>query len=422
LKPQNSGYYIRKTFSKLENMNPFVKKLAAIASKKSRTIIGLMSGTSLDGLDIALCRISGSGENTVVELLEFCTKVYNEDLIKRLRSISSVRQVDMGEVCREHTMLATHHSQLILEALDDWGVSPGDIDCIGSHGQTIYHLPARDQHGVSNPVNSTFQIGDGDHIAARTGILTISDFRQKHTAFGGEGAPMAGLVDRILFGDKTESRVLLNIGGIGNYTWLPADNQKGLGPFTTDTGPGNTLIDSLAKTCFQKPYDEDGQIAASGKINRKLLRALLEDPWFGKERAKSTGPEYFNLEWILKRAGEAGVDVEKIPPADRLATVTELTAITIAENIRKEVDGFDDSVIYLSGGGAHNRHLVSRIKEHLNETIVRNLSEFGYDPDAKEAMIFAVLANEMLAGEGFEFENGEGTVRKLNFGKISFPR
>jgi anhydro-N-acetylmuramic acid kinase len=402
-------------------MNPSIKKLAAIAAQERRTIIGLMSGTSLDGLDIALCNISGSGKHTRVNLTHFVTKSYSEYHKSHLKKISSVEKVSLAELCWQHTWLAAYHAELILEALSGWGISPEDVDCIGSHGQTIYHLPARDQKGFPRSLNSTLQIADGDQIASRTGILTISDFRQKHTAHGGEGAPMAALVDRILFGDETESRILLNIGGIGNYTWLPADSQSDLSSFTTDTGPGNTLIDNLAYIYFQKPFDEDGMIASSGNINRKLLRALLEDPWFGKEETKSTGPEYFNYEWVSKRAEKAGSNLKKIRADDQLATVTELSAHTIAENIREHVPGYEECTIYISGGGAHNQHLVSRIKEHLGRTVVRDFSELGYDPDAKEAMIFAVLANEMLAGEGFDFENDEGSVHKLNFGKISFP-
>ncbi|PWN08080.1 anhydro-N-acetylmuramic acid kinase [Rhodohalobacter mucosus] len=402
-------------------MNPSFKNLTAIAGKRSRTIIGLMSGTSLDGLDIALCRISGSGADTAVHLIKFCTKKYAAELRERLRSISSVKLADMQELCKQHTGLAAYHAELILEALSEWETEPEDVDCIASHGQTVYHLPARVQrHGIKS-LNSTLQIGDGDQIAARTGILTISDFRQKHTAHGGEGAPMAALVDRILFGDEKESRILLNIGGIANYTWIPAERQGEYDSFTTDTGPGNTLIDTLSNRYFQKMFDKEGLLAASGKINRDLLDALFSDPWFNESAPKSTGPEYFHYAWMAVRAEQAGLSLNKIPPVDQLATVTELTARTIAQNIRENVPEYEECAIYVSGGGAHNGYLVSRMKEHVVNTTVHDFSELGFDPDAKEAMIFAVLANEMLAGEGFDFERGDGSIQKLNFGKISFP-
>ncbi len=402
-------------------MNPSIKKLAAIAGQESRTIIGLMSGTSLDGLDIALCNISGSGQQTMADLTHFVTKPYSEYHKSHLKKISSVEKVAMAELCWQHTWLAAYHAELILEALSEWGIDPDDVHCIASHGQTIYHLPARDQQGFQRSLNSTLQIADGDQIAARTGILTISDFRQKHTAHGGEGAPMAALVDRLLFGHDQKSRILLNIGGIANFTYLPAGGDPDQASFTTDTGPGNTLIDNLAYVYFQKAFDEDGMIAASGNLNRKLLDALLEDEWFGERDSKSTGPEYFNYGWITERAKAAGLNLEKIRPDDQLATITELSAITIAESIKEQVPGYAESEIYVSGGGARNPYLILRIREHLGGAKIRDFSELGFDPDAKEALIFAVLANEMLAGEGFDFVRRDVSKRNVNFGKISFP-
>jgi anhydro-N-acetylmuramic acid kinase len=402
-------------------MNPSIKKLAAIAGFESRTIIGLMSGTSLDGLDISLCNITGYGEKTKVDLTHFVTKSYSEYHKSHLKKITSIDKVSLAELCWQHTWLATYHAELILEALSEWGITRDEVDCIASHGQTIYHLPARDQQGFPRSLNSTLQIADGDQIAAKTGIMTISDFRQKHTAHGGEGAPMAALVDRLLFGDDQEPRILLNIGGIANFTYLPAGSDPDQSSFTTDTGPGNTLIDNLAYIYFQKPFDEDGMIAASANINRKLLDALLKDDWFRAEESKSTGPEYFNHNWIMERAEQSGLNLKKIRPDDQLATVTELSAITIAESIKESVSGFDECTIYTSGGGAHNKHLALRLKEHLPGTVFRDFADLGFDPDAKEAIIFAVLANEMIAGEGFVFESEDGASRKLNFGKISFP-
>ncbi len=402
-------------------MNPSIKKLAIIAGQESRTIIGLMSGTSLDGLDIALCNITGSGEKTNVDLTHFVTKSYSEYHKSHLKKITSVEKVSLAELCWQHTWLATYHAELVLEALKEWGINPEEVDCVASHGQTIYHFPARDQQGFPRSLNSTLQIADGDQIAAKTGIITISDFRQKHTAHGGEGAPMAALVDRLLFGDDREPRILLNIGGIANFTYLPAGSDPDQSSFTTDTGPGNTLIDNLAYIYFQKQFDEDGMIASSGNINRKLLDVLLEDAWFNEEKSKSTGPEYFNFNWISERAEQAGLNLKKIRPDDQLATVTELSAITIAENMKERVPGFKTCTIYTSGGGAHNKYLLSRLEEHLGETEFRDFTGLGFDPDAKEALIFAVLANEMIAGEGFDFEGRRGEVKKLNFGKISFP-
>ena len=401
-------------------MNPSIKKLAEIAQKESRTIIGLMSGTSLDGLDIALCRITGSGNRTQVAVEKFVTKVYGDETRNHLREISSVEIVKLAEICRQHTWLAGLHGEYILEALDNWNVKPDLVDCIASHGQTIYHLPARDQNHPYQKPNSTLQIADGDHIARKTGIITISDFRQKHTAFGGEGAPMAGFVDTLLFARENETRILLNIGGIGNFTLVPAKNNPDQQSFTTDTGPGNTLIDKLSQAYFNVPFDENAKIARTGSVSDHLLRILLADNWFTSSKTKTTGPEYFSLEWLRAKCREAGIDLDTIKPEDLIRTVTELSAQTIAASIKTHLGG-ETGVIFVSGGGAHNPLLMERISDRLPDSPVKNFSELGIDPDAKEAVLFAVLANEMLAGDGFTFSIMDGKKKKVNFGKISFP-
>jgi len=402
-------------------MNPSIKKLARIAEKETRTVIGLMSGTSLDGLDIALCKIEGSGAETEVSLLKFITKPYLKKDREKLRKVTSVDHVSLKDLCYVHTWLGQLHADMILEALFDWGVKPEIVDCIGSHGQTIFHLPNRDLNGGETPLNSTLQIGDGDHIAVNTGIITISDFRQKHTAFGGEGAPMAPLVDEWLFSDRKEHRILLNIGGIGNYTFMPAVEAKDLEKFSTDTGPGNTLIDAVMKSRFDKPFDKGGKIAASGNVIKPLLNKMLQDPWFESKEEKSTGPEYFNLKWIMEKEELAGFSGSDISDKDMVATVTELTARTIAESIQNHTPEGLPMVIYPSGGGAHNGYLMKRIKNYLDQIEVRPFTELGFSPDAKEAVIFAVLANETLAGKGFNFSTKYGSDQNVHFGKISFP-
>ncbi len=396
-------------------MNPSIKKLTELAEKKSRKIIGLMSGTSLDGLDIALCEIGGSGESTSVKLLKFVTFPYSNNIKQELKKISSVEDVKLKEVSYWHTRLAHLHSEMILEALRDWKINSQEVDCIASHGQTIYHFPARDQTDGRKPVNNTLQIGDGDHIAAKTGILALSDFRQKHVAHGGEGAPMAGLVDQVLFTHPREDRILLNIGGIGNFTYLPS-KQSDEKSFTTDTGPGNTLIDALTMHFYEKPYDKDGEIALTGNVNEALLNELLKDSWFDESSSKTTGPEYFNLEWIRKKMDKLGISVDEIPPEDLVRTASELSARTIADSIHKSIDKDEPATLYSSGGGAHNPYVMKRIEEELPEVEIKDIEELGISADAKEAVLFAVLANEMLAGKGFKMES-----EKVNFGKISFP-
>lgn len=397
-------------------MNPSIKKLAEIADKSAKTIIGLMSGTSLDGLDIALCKIRGSGENTEVSLKKFETKSYNSETKERLKAITSVPRASMEEVCLLHSRLGNYHGELILEALQDWQINPSDVDCIASHGQTIYHAP-RIQHGQEDMPNSTLQLGDGDHIAHKTGIITISDFRQKHTAAGGEGAPMVSFVDRVLYKDDSEERILLNIGGIANFTYLPANN--GGQTITTDTGPGNTLIDAAAQKYLSQDFDRDGEIARQGSVNKNLLQALKADPYFRKPLPKTTGPEVFNLEWVNKRLKRA--DIDNLSPKDLIATLTRLTAETIAKTIQDVLTENKHTAIYVSGGGMHNSFLMEWIQELLPQSEIKSFDTIGFNPDAKEAVLFAVLANEMLSGEGFPMNENMSNKKRVNFGKISFP-
>ena len=402
-----------------KKMNRSLFTLLESGKKKKRSVIGLMSGTSLDGLDIARCQITGWGESTSVHCSEFTTIPYSDSEKKLLKRVSSVENVSLKEVCYIHTWLGRLHAKMILNALDGWNISSKTVDFIASHGQTIYHLPARDlKENDWTPVNSTLQIGDADQIATLTGIATLSDFRQKHTAVGGEGAPMAGFVDEMLFTDKMESRILLNIGGIGNFTWLPAASGNRRKRFITDTGPGNTLIDKLTQIYFSKPFDRDAKIAGKGEVLENLLIQCMDDPWFEEKGEKTTGPEYFSLEWLKHSINRSGITEESLEPESLIRTMTELTARTIARSVKDFVPAEERPVIYSSGGGARNPLMMRRISELLPELQVRSSDLLGINPDAKEAILFAVLANEMVAGEGFRMGADD---QRVQFGKISLP-
>ncbi len=267
--------------------NKNLQKLFTIAQKETKLGIGLMSGTSLDGLDIALCKFKGSGTNTVFELIHFITIPYEEKFKHEVQEVFAKKQVSLEKVTLLNAYIGNFHGELILQALKQWGINTADVDFIASHGQTIYHAPKR-LHKQLGYSNATLQIGDADHLAVKTGILTISDFRQKHIAGGGEGAPLA-LYGDVLLGSKLgENRILLNIGGIANLTFLPAD--AGAEVLCTDIGPGNTLIDAACREYFDKPFDEDSAIANSGTVNDVLLDALLDHPFLGKPRQKAPAP------------------------------------------------------------------------------------------------------------------------------------
>lgn len=395
-----------------------MRSLATIAGKEEKTVIGLMSGTSMDGLDLALCRISGSGRDTGLELLEFSTRRYSRGLQEKLKEIVSVPQCRLEDLCLMNSYLADYTGDTILETLKEWGRGPDEIDCIASHGQTVYHAPSSKHRRTGFP-HATLQIGDGDHIAQRTGILTLSDFRQKHTAAGGEGAPMAALVDRMLFDHPEKDRLLLNIGGIANFTYLPAAST-GEKPVSGDTGPGNTLLDGAARRLLGKPFDRDGKAARRGTVNQPLLKALKADPYFDLNFPKTTGPELFNGAYVRRaRQTSGGKDIRS---EDQLATLTAFTAETIADAVKEVVPPSRTPEVLVSGGGLHNSYLMETLERDLADATFVPFGETYFNADAKEAACFAVLANETLSGEGFSVDPyANRGQQKIHLGKISFP-
>ena len=389
-------------------MNRFLKNLAESANKESRLVIGLMSGTSLDGLDIALCNIRGAGFDTKVDLLQFESYAYQEEFKDEIRSIFSKRQIDLEKLTLLNAEIGAIHAGLVVKALEKWKVSAAEIDFIASHGQTVYHAPKR-LHGYAFYPNATLQIGDADHIAVKTGITTISDFRQKHIAAGGEGAPLALYGDCILFSNPSENRVFLNIGGISNLTYLPAGANSKI--ICSDLGPGNTIIDNLTRKYFDRPYDEDGRIAKAGQVIQPLLIELLYHPFFAENFPKTTGPEMFNLSFIEKAVDDLNLDSDSI---DLITTATQFTAQTIALGV-KEIVGNVPFSLYVSGGGAHNKYLMERIQDLLPLAELRDMQNLGISADAKEAVLFAVLANETVCGSAIE----TGAGPKVMMGKVS---
>ena len=396
-------------------MNSNIKKLVAAAAKKSRLIIGLMSGTSLDGLDVALCKISGSGRSTKVILLKFETVPYSESTKQRIQGVFAREQVNFQHLCELNAWIGIYHGELVLKCLKKWKIKPATIDIIASHGQTVFHSPQAITPGAN--IDSTFQAGDGDHIAVKTGIITFSDFRQKHIAAGGEGAPLAVYGDYLLFSKKSENRIMLNIGGVANFTYLPGANAAAK-VFVTDTGPGNTLIDQTVQRHRPGVYfDKDSNIAKKGGVNNALLAALHDDKFFQLPFPKTTGPELFNLNYIqraLKTSNASSISLE-----DLLATLTRFSAETIANAILKATNVKKGLKIYLSGGGAHNPLLLQGIRSLL-EADFHKMDELGISGDAKEAVLFAILANESLAGGKLNFGN-RAKVPSVSMGKISFP-
>ena len=395
-------------------MNKNILHLYNIAQKENRLIIGLMSGTSLDGLDIALCSFTGSGLQTKLKLLQFETVCYDEDFKREIKTIFSKENIELQKLTLLNAWIGTQHGNMVNRFLQKWSIKKEEVDIIASHGQTIYHAP-KTLHGLSTFGNATLQIGDGDHIAVTTGITTISDFRQKNIAAGGEGAPLAVYGDYLLLSKVGEERILLNIGGIANFTFLPGDKNP-LNIFSSDVGPGNTMMDAYVQQHFPgKYYDENATIALQGKLNENLLSALKENEFFTKSFPKTTGPELFNVTYLTEAQEKSNTN--NLSANDVMATLNKFSADMIVAAIQQTTTN-KNIIVYSSGGGMHNPLLMQNIKEQLLEIDFKTTEELGINPDAKEAILFAVLANEALCGGKTDFGNAAPSV---SMGKISLP-
>ncbi|MFN9862294.1 MAG: anhydro-N-acetylmuramic acid kinase [Bacteroidota bacterium] len=398
-------------------MNRQIQSLYQIAQKPQRLIIGLMSGTSLDGLDIALCRFRGMGLETQIELLEFETVAYENAFKEEIKTIFSKDTVSLEKVCLLNPWVGLVHAQMILDCLKKWNRVPSEIDLIASHGQTIYHAP-KSLHQKEKFGNATLQIGDGDHIAHATGVITLSDFRQKHIAAGGEGAPLASYGDFLIFSKRGENRIMLNIGGIANFTYLPGTlNADEV--FSTDVGPGNTMMDAYMQKNFQKYFDENAAVARNGKISDSLLNALKNHSFFHQSFPKTTGPELFNLSYLQNAQQQSGK--QALSHEDIMATLNRFSADMIVVALQECLKDRTDFKIYSSGGGMHNPLLMQHLKLQLPAQEFLVTASLGIHPDAKEAVLFATLANECICGGQVNYGSGRNGIPSVAMGKISLP-
>jgi anhydro-N-acetylmuramic acid kinase len=398
-------------------MNQNITQLYNIAQKEKRKIIGLMSGTSMDGLDVALCTFQNSGNETIIELTHFDTISYTEDIKDKIQVVFAKQNIDFQHLTVLNEWIGLLHGEMVLQCLESWKIAADEVDIIASHGQTVFHAP-KHQHGLEDFPNATLQIGDGDHVAVKTGIITLSDFRQKHIAAGGEGAPLAVYGDYLIFSQKGENRIMLNMGGIGNFTFLPGscDADK---VFVTDTGPGNTMMDAYMKKYFKLPFDENAKMALKGTVNASLLAALKNHYFFKLSFPKTTGPEVFNLEYLENALLES--KNFSLSHEDIMATLNRFSAETIAEAIQKSRTDSEHFAVYSSGGGAHNPLLMSTLQSLLPNCVFKFTNELGINSDAKEAVLFATLANEALCGGTTDFGSRKG-VPSISMGKVCFPR
>ena len=388
-------------------MNERLKRLLKITKKKQRLIMGLMSGTSHDGIDAALVSIRGNGLETRVDLLCHHVYPYPTEIRQRIRSAFSG---NTENICSLNFELGELFARTALECLKKSGICKDDLDIIASHGQTVHHIPpSRGKPG------STLQIGEADVIAHRTGILTISDFRKKDMAAGGHGAPLVPYADFLLFRKRGKIPAIQNIGGIANVT-VVTEREEEITAF--DTGPGNALIDEASKILSngENQMDVDGLWGATGTVSKKLLGELMSHTYLKLVPPKSTGRETFG-ECMAREIIENN---PHMAPEDLLATFTRFTAESIHDAYTRFIlPTCKIDRLVISGGGCRNKHLLDLIREYFKDIPVVSIDDLGIPYNAKEAMSFAVLANETIMGMPGNLPSATGAKEPVVLGKIS---
>ncbi len=381
-----------------------------------RLAVGLMSGTSMDGVDAALVRISGPAQQPRVRLLAFVTIPYPRWLRQRLLDVAGGDDTTAEEISQLNFLLGELFAEAALKVGRRGSVSPKRLSVIGSHGQTIYHQGLPMRFG-SQRLSSTLQIAEPSVIAERTGAPVVADFRTADLAAGGQGAPLVPMVDYLLLRDRKQGTVALNIGGIANVTVIPANSEPNevLG---FDTGPGNMVIDALVRHFTRKKYDAGGRLARRGKVIQPLLAEALTFPFFNRQPPKSAGREQFGSEFLSRYFP----DRRGVTFRDLLRTATELTARAVADSLwhfvflRVKVHR-----MIVSGGGAHNRLLVTRLGELLRFLSVHLSNRYGLPVDAKEAIAFALLADRTMHGLPGNLPSVTGARRAVVLGTLVRP-
>lgn len=371
--------------------------------------IGIMSGTSLDGVDVVLLEISGSFTTTKINVIDFQTYNLPNELKDKIKSQIHPDQTNIKVLTSINFEIAEVFADCVNKIIAKNKLTSDDIEFIASHGQTIYHIPEI----LDNLVPSTLQLGDGSVIANLTNIKTIFNFRTADMAVGGQGAPLVPYVDYIIFSSQEKNRIMLNVGGISNITYLKRSGSIDE-VIAFDTGPGNMIINYFVENLYQKPYDDKGMIAESGAIIKPLFAELLNDDYIVQKPPKSTGREKYGNHFAEKLLGK----YKNYQSEDLVRTVTEFTAITIAKNIEMlNLEGFSE--ILASGGGAYNEFLLERLQAYLPNTKVLTTNDYQMDIDQKEAIAFAILGNETNLGNFSNVKSATGAKKDVVLGQIA---
>lgn len=369
---------------------------------KDDLYIGLMSGTSLDGIDAILARF----ENEQVTILEALCLPLTPNLKDEIKSLINPDDNEINRLMDLDIQLGKIFSEAVNKLITKAKVKKENIIAIGSHGQTIRHLPT-----AKNP--STLQICDPNTIAERTGITTVADFRRRDMAAGGQGAPLVPAFHQHIFRHATKNRVILNLGGIANITILPADSNKPVTGF--DTGPANTLINHWIQQQQNKNYDEDGQWALTGQTNEGFLEQLLDDDFFKLPPPKSTGTEYFNADWLTKKLKTFPF----LSAEDVQASLTTFTAKTVSDAINQYASkAAKVDEIIICGGGVHNKFLLQQLGQELSNIEINSSEKYGLDPDYIEATAFAWLAKQTMTHQTGNLPEVTGARKKTILGGI----
>lgn len=371
-------------------------------------IAGIMTGTSLDGVDVAIIKFFAHNNDFHFQQLAFNSYKYNNDFKAKLISIIE-KKASIEIISEVNVELAYIYSDSILELCRDSSINLNDIDAIGMHGQTVWHNP-------DSKIPNTFQIGSVSALSKILNKIVVGDFRVADIILGGEGAPLVPIFDYHFLRSQNEDRIILNIGGIANITYLPKgcsiDDVKAF-----DTGPGNALIDIFSKKYFGLDFDSSGNIASKGYVIDYLLNKLKENPFIIKPPPKSTGKEFFNQEYILNFLNSLNLHQEK--PENIIRTLTEFTIWSIVKNIQLFCSS--NATIIASGGGIHNNFLMKRLNEELLNYTIHKSDVFGINPDAKEAICFAFLAYLTLYNLPGNITSVTGAKRRTILGVISLP-
>lgn len=374
-------------------------------------IIGLMSGTSLDGIDAVLLRVRGSGVRTTFKQLAYVERPFPPGLKELLLKSSTPTSGHVDDVTRLNVLMAELYADAARTVARKAGMNLSRVDLIGSHGQTLRHLPAPvNMFGKS--IRATLQIGDPSVLATLTGVTTVGNFRAADIAAGGQGAPLVPYFDWLAFRSSTSNRILLNVGGIANVTLLPKKcRQEKVIAF--DTGPGNMVVDALMEHFYGRPFDRNGTIAARGMIILDLFRWMKQHPYLKRRPPKSTGREEFGKEFLLELLKRA----RRHDKEDIIATATQFTAYAVHAACAK----FPADELIISGGGAKNDSLIMALQGYFKTADVRRADGFGVSSDAKEAICFAILANEAMAGNPANMPSATGAKKRVMLGVVCRP-